>query len=264
MDAQWTFPSSGVHNDHFSYVPYSAPLASRTLPQEPAILQSGYPEASQGLEYNVDLYSHQPHNTFYAPPPDCINDMPTWSYTTASSVPTSITSWPDTSTLPATHSHPTSPERGYFPYLFPQPGPKMLPTEVVTPEEARSNAPSESSVATSSNTRTSPSRSRHGQRDGPHECLECGEEFSHFYKLNRHTKRHTRPYVCQHAGCSRAFTLPKDLRRHLRTHATGVTRIPACYCPVPTCECSVKGFTRKDNLLRHMKRAHGVSGPEAL
>lgn len=86
----------------------------------------------------------------------------------------------------------------------------------------------------------------------------CGKSFTHRHKLNRHRKYHFKPYSCLDPSCSsrhKAFSLRKDLVRHLATHNGR-----RFYCPHADCNYSIGGtdggFTRNDNLKRHIRNRH--------
>ncbi|TVY83859.1 hypothetical protein LSUE1_G004641 [Lachnellula suecica] len=83
----------------------------------------------------------------------------------------------------------------------------------------------------------------------------CDQSFTHRHKLNRHRKYHRKDYPCLHSPCasrSIAFSLQKDLIRHQTKH--NGRRI---YCPRGGCSYALGGteggFTRRDNLKRHMR-----------
>ncbi|KAM3419759.1 hypothetical protein BST61_g3092 [Cercospora zeina] len=54
------------------------------------------------------------------------------------------------------------------------------------------------------------------------------------------------------AANNKNFTFPKDLRRHQLTHSNSKPH----RCPVRGCRYQSQGFSRKDNCLRHVSRAH--------
>ena len=59
-------------------------------------------------------------------------------------------------------------------------------------------------------------------------------------------RKHIKRYKCVTNGCSQAFHLRGDLKRHIKTHQEQ----EPFHCQVPGCQ---KSFTRKDNLQRHNK-----------
>ena len=65
--------------------------------------------------------------------------------------------------------------------------------------------------------------------------------------------KHNKPYKCLTAGCKeKRFSNAGDLRRHERE----VHGRPTFTCPVVSCKRHRKGFSRKDNLLYHLRRLH--------
>lgn len=77
------------------------------------------------------------------------------------------------------------------------------------------------------------------------------------FMFSKHTRRtHARPFTCPIYGCRQpAFGLKTDLRRHLRTVHRKEGSIPKIGCTVLGCS---KTFSRKDNMLRHVKSGHEV------
>lgn len=73
--------------------------------------------------------------------------------------------------------------------------------------------------------------------------------------------KHTRPYVCEAIGCEKiqGFTYSGGLHRHQREvhHQHGGPKA-SCLCPHRDCKRSVigRGFTRKENLVEHLRRVH--------
>jgi ssDNA-binding Zn-finger/Zn-ribbon topoisomerase 1 len=86
----------------------------------------------------------------------------------------------------------------------------------------------------------------------------CTHVFERNAELIRHSRTHLseseRPYRC--AQCDQSFLYPKDLRRHETTHSE--TNIGSIHCQVNSCLYGPGGlsFTRRDGLLRHMRRTH--------
>ncbi|KAF2019251.1 hypothetical protein BU24DRAFT_405950 [Aaosphaeria arxii CBS 175.79] len=85
----------------------------------------------------------------------------------------------------------------------------------------------------------------------------CTRAFDRSCDLNRHYKSHLernqRPHKCE--LCELRFLYPKDCKRHQQTHNPQLSRRTIFYCTVPGC-INVDGFSRRDNLLRHMRNHH--------
>lgn len=103
----------------------------------------------------------------------------------------------------------------------------------------------------------------------------CGKSFTHRYKLkyvylipsapplatnvpSRHRKYHIKTFSCPDPSCSNrgiAFSQRKDLVRHQARHNGR-----RFYCQYAGCSFSISGkeggFTRDDNLKRHIKKKH--------
>ena len=82
----------------------------------------------------------------------------------------------------------------------------------------------------------------------------CEKSFPRRRDLHLHERSHQGYEQRQHACeiCDKRFVYPKDVRRHLRVHEG-----PQYFCTVTGCESAHSGFTRKDNLDRHMAK-HGL------
>lgn len=65
------------------------------------------------------------------------------------------------------------------------------------------------------------------------------------------SKRPARPHIC--TDCGDRFTRRTSLRRHQQAKHAAVTRV---HCPRTDCSYHTKGFTRMDNLLKHLRRKH--------
>ncbi|KAI0413966.1 hypothetical protein F5X98DRAFT_350460 [Xylaria grammica] len=66
-------------------------------------------------------------------------------------------------------------------------------------------------------------------------------------------------FACFHDGCPFTASSRKDVRRHLQSdkHRKD-TEHDRFYCEVPTCKLANEGFSRRDNLLRHMSTMHHI------
>ena len=76
----------------------------------------------------------------------------------------------------------------------------------------------------------------------------------------KHMDKHTRPYICREPGCEkiRGFTYSGGLLRHEREvhRQHGGPKAPR-FCPYPNCKRSTgQGFSRKENLMEHLRRVH--------
>jgi len=91
------------------------------------------------------------------------------------------------------------------------------------------------------------------------QCEECPKTFPQRWLLNKHMKKHFRPFPC--GDCDKAFVFSKDLDRHRENkHPETVGGLTLFFCPVEGCKHSAErstGTTRKDNMKRHIKTRHG-------
>ncbi|CAN9120924.1 unnamed protein product [Alternaria alternata] len=106
---------------------------------------------------------------------------------------------------------------------------------------------------------------KHGEEvsEATHRCgyEGCKREFDQRADLLRHQRTHTdeseRPHKC--AQCEKSFLYPKDLKRHQATHLDNKDDDkPSFHCEVASCEYGPgkQGFSRKDGMIRHMRRFH--------
>jgi hypothetical protein len=89
----------------------------------------------------------------------------------------------------------------------------------------------------------------------------CEREFDQRADLLRHQRTHVdkseRPHRC--AQCEQSFLYPKDLKRHQATHlGEEDDDKPSFHCEVTSCEYGPgrQGFSRRDGMIRHMRRSH--------
>lgn len=73
--------------------------------------------------------------------------------------------------------------------------------------------------------------------------------FSRRHVSRTHIEMKDRPHGCNHPGCNKRFNCPREVQRHKATHQRDTPKIPCPYCSHP-------GFTRDDNLQRHVKSSH--------
>ena len=87
-------------------------------------------------------------------------------------------------------------------------------------------------------------------------CDLCPKSFPQRWKLNRHLKRHEKPFKCEVSSCRAAFALRKDLSRHLKAvHDGFASDEDMLKCVFSICNFS---STRQDALKRHLQGVHGV------
>ncbi|KAF2028043.1 hypothetical protein EK21DRAFT_114246 [Setomelanomma holmii] len=87
----------------------------------------------------------------------------------------------------------------------------------------------------------------------PYACSTCDLAFRTSGQLIKHRHRkHERRFLCLEPACIAAFHLKKDLERHVTSKHDDMVRTE---CVLIGCG---KTFTRKDNMLRHMRKDHGM------
>lgn len=87
-------------------------------------------------------------------------------------------------------------------------------------------------------------------------CDKCAKTYLKRWQLNRHLKRHEKPFRCNASECNSAFALRKDLRRHMKeVHLDFTSEGDILKCIYQSCNFS---STRRDTLKRHLQRVHGV------
>jgi len=90
-------------------------------------------------------------------------------------------------------------------------------------------------------------------KDRPFCCLMCGMTFKRSHHLRDHEKNHDsnceRPFSCD--LCDKRFKWKKHLIAHFAIHKTTKEH---------RCESCSRAFTRKDNLLQHVRNVHKKAG----
>ncbi|SPN98762.1 uncharacterized protein DNG_01803 [Cephalotrichum gorgonifer] len=97
-----------------------------------------------------------------------------------------------------------------------------------------------------------------GEGDFPElTCDQPGCESKVFKSVNdmkKHTARHSRRFTC--SACATKFGTKNDLQRH-RATVHGQRSADAWFCDDPTCKRRDRGFSRKDNFMKHLRDVHG-------
>ena len=77
---------------------------------------------------------------------------------------------------------------------------------------------------------------------------------------SKHFKTHDRSFKCTEPGCAfRGCYRPQDLNRHiLGSHKKGDSQTKI-FCKFPDCAMARKGFSRRDNYVRHIRHQHPAS-----
>ncbi len=81
--------------------------------------------------------------------------------------------------------------------------------------------------------------------------------------FSKHEARHTKPYRCTEAGCTRkdGFRTVNDLDRHTRSrHPRVNVSGHRSKCHRDKCLNKSKLWPRADNFRQHLKRIHGLDG----
>jgi uncharacterized Zn-finger protein len=96
----------------------------------------------------------------------------------------------------------------------------------------------------------------HGKPKKTHVCLFCGKIYNRKYGLKIHLRTHTgyKPLKCK--VCSRPFSDPSNLNKHVRLHSQGDTPYRCPFCS--------KILVRKRDLDRHISSRHKHSNNELM
>ncbi|KAI8653340.1 hypothetical protein NCS55_01319500 [Fusarium keratoplasticum] len=93
------------------------------------------------------------------------------------------------------------------------------------------------------------------------QCVEpgCYRVFDQPYKLKHHRRYHAKEHKCPFPNCAKGFGTKTHLQRHINDRHERRKRF---HCFVPGCDYSReggKGFSRKDNSVRHMLKFHDMN-----
>jgi hypothetical protein len=96
-------------------------------------------------------------------------------------------------------------------------------------------------------------------------CRTCRSEFSKQGELNRHVKKHERPYKCSKVDCkyhTTGFQYNKDKQRHEEERHPEMLRFPSIMEYVCARYGCFKGSEyktkRMQNMIRHLKTRHNI------
>ncbi|KUJ11719.1 uncharacterized protein LY89DRAFT_674283 [Mollisia scopiformis] len=137
------------------------------------------------------------------------------------------------------------------PYIQMRPTPNF-PTLVSSPERSNIDHPDRPLSPSAESLRHDiPFQARKCQHPG------CKDQrlFTQPSAYKKHTDKHLRPFKCPVPTCTvNSFATPGDLKRHEReVHAA-----PAYIYPIISCKRHRRGFSRKDNLVQHLRRTHDL------
>lgn len=90
-------------------------------------------------------------------------------------------------------------------------------------------------------------------------------EFRGLITYRKHKKRHTRPYGCTFAGCSKAFGSKNDWKRHENTRHYQIESW-RCHEKSPGSRINqcAKIFYRREQFQAHLKDGHAISDDEVI
>jgi len=94
-------------------------------------------------------------------------------------------------------------------------------------------------------------------------CSVCNRIFDKRNSLNHHHKNvHKKKVSCPVPTCPKRVATTRDMKRHLRAQHCDSPEVrkmkpmERLQCPVTGCKSKKRGFTRKDNLTKHLKKFH--------
>lgn len=103
------------------------------------------------------------------------------------------------------------------------------------------------------------SEPRSGPGHRPHRCdhtgcsVSCATLTDLRHHRRCHTPMHRRPHGCPR--CPRRFLYPRELARHMPTHGSEYS-LQRFICPDAECSYAIRGFLRRDHLIRHVRARH--------
>ena len=74
--------------------------------------------------------------------------------------------------------------------------------------------------------------------------------------ISKHVKTHSRDFPCPISTCNRSFYRARDVERHVSTRHSTKEEKNNYFCKFRHCEYASKGFSRNDNLMRHVRLQH--------
>lgn len=127
----------------------------------------------------------------------------------------------------------------------PESSPGVVSHQILQPEDMRAKTPNKS--------KPMPQK---GSPSTLFQCDKCFKSYPKKWQLNRHLKRHEKPFRCNSSECNAAFALRKDHRRHMKqVHPGFASEGDMLRCLFQTCAFS---STRRDTLKRHLQEVHRV------
>ncbi|KAM3075183.1 hypothetical protein ACMFMF_005862 [Clarireedia jacksonii] len=97
-------------------------------------------------------------------------------------------------------------------------------------------------------------------------CTDCNKTMKTKSELKKHELRHTKPFTCTVAGCTRdmGFSTTNDLERHVKSKhpSAALSRAEPTkkyHCHTSGCKSKDKAWPRLDNFRSHLKRVHKIT-----